>query len=464
MSNLTVPQPDDNGRNAIPGGGDLPARMVDAYWRPWRMRAPEPGPETDRAAREGTAVVYDGGRTGTPPGPLGEIEQRVGPLRPVIPPRTVELSALESSLTRAGRRALPTLCAALHHVALAYLGGLPDDDRARYGDCLTAANPGSRASQAVQAAAWKIGANLAATRVDERALAVVTTVLREWVIHPTCYTEVAANLSHVLGRVVDRRGGYRNICDQWLLENPLSDIDGGALRAWACASARYRTGDARWHTVPVMIAVNPARRTGTADPGERPAPLWPRRAAAVAQTLADAVTDPTLFPASVRFWPMYAELWCLPAAAELDADDDEAADEPCPAAGPVELPVVLACTLHADASGFLTGDDAGGCPPDHELVTAARAAMAAGLHAAECGAVACPDGEELAVMPITPEEFARAHAASAGTFISGVPRRAQQNAHPHDQHAQHAQHAQREQYEQPGERPHGRPHEEGEPL
>jgi hypothetical protein len=365
---------------------------VDARSQGWHARPPRDDDEAARAARTGDAHLYECVRRDEPPGTYEELWTRVGPLRPVVPPSRAELRALELALTRAGTRALPTLCAALYRVAVEYVNGLPEPhhERLTYGECLTAADPGSHAADIVETAAWDIGARIGSGRLDERALLAVSEILRSWARDPARQVDVAASLAYVLGRVIDAAGGYRRVCDQWLREHKASDPVDGKLRHWACSMSSHRRVPARWSTLRLIVAVNP--------PPEMPAQ---GRVAAIAQALADAVTDPALFNPRVRAWPMYAELWYLP---PLD-----------PANAPDTLPITLVCALHAQAAGDdAQCESADRVPAADDLVTAAHDTMTAGLRALTDDA-----GTGLSLLPIGEEEYTRAQRHSAGAFISG---------------------------------------------
>ncbi|GAA0591496.1 hypothetical protein GCM10010174_03130 [Kutzneria viridogrisea] len=159
------------------------------------------------------------------PGALdfGELLGQRWPYRVVEPVAPHEdHAALVPVLVAAGRRAMASVLVALGKLVLLCV------ERERIRTCgtfspawrdgtweLTAGRPGSSESEALIAAVWDGGLDIADSRTDPSAVSAVYATLYRWITGPT-YIEVAENLLHVVGAVIDERGGWDLVADQWL--------------------------------------------------------------------------------------------------------------------------------------------------------------------------------------------------------------------------------------------------------
>lgn len=198
----------------VPGGVYDVRRATDGLWLlvP-RPPAPYPHRVVDRYQRgwwlvgDGTWETYP--RLGTLSG-YPQLAGQRGPLRPVLPMKRADGETLHRVLAHAGTKAAATVLAALHKVDQQCY------DRDGHDARLVAGRPGSWESALLPRLAHEVGAGIKAGRVDPEALAVVIDTLRGWIFTDDRFTEVAENLAHVFGRVIDGRGGWNQVADQWL--------------------------------------------------------------------------------------------------------------------------------------------------------------------------------------------------------------------------------------------------------
>jgi hypothetical protein len=191
----------------------LPYRVVDRFGRGW-LTCYE---------RASTYPDVEGVWT------LDRIIAERGPVREVVGPTREDVDELEHALACAKRRAAATVLYALHRVAQGIREKYGDDD------LLVAGRPGSWESALLPRLAHEVGARISASRVDAAATAVTIATLELWTTGRETYTEVAENLASVFGRVVDGRGGWDQVADQWLLESPYDE----EVRNLLTSTSRY---------------------------------------------------------------------------------------------------------------------------------------------------------------------------------------------------------------------------------
>lgn len=160
---------------------------------------------------------------------LERIAAERGPVREVVSPTREDVDELEHALACAKRRAAATVLYALHKVATAFREKSGDDD------LLVAGRPGSWESALLPRLAHEVGARISVRRVDAAAAAITIATLELWTTERETYTEVAENLASVFGRVVDGRGGWDQVADQWLLESPYDE----EVRNLLTSTSRY---------------------------------------------------------------------------------------------------------------------------------------------------------------------------------------------------------------------------------
>ncbi|QKV98208.1 hypothetical protein HUT19_41540 (plasmid) [Streptomyces sp. NA02950] len=140
-----------------------------------------------------------------------EITEQAGPVRHIDVPADDDFPRIRQALTDAGPTALSTLIAALHAAATAAeeATGRPED--------LVAGRPGSTESVIVLQMTLDVGPRVPATSIDPASLEVIAPILTRWVTGETV-VEVAENLAHVLGGLVDGLG-WHGITDPWTRRN-----------------------------------------------------------------------------------------------------------------------------------------------------------------------------------------------------------------------------------------------------
>lgn len=133
---------------------------------------------------------------------LADLQTQRAPLRMVIPAPAADLDQLRAALQRAGRRCIGTLAVALsdvHHALNVDLG---------------AGQPYGTHTPTVRRMAQLLGAAVPAEDYAPAAGAEIARIVHRWVNSRDFYVEVAANLSTVLGRVVDTLGGWQAVADE----------------------------------------------------------------------------------------------------------------------------------------------------------------------------------------------------------------------------------------------------------
>lgn len=184
---------------------------------------------------------------------LDEIDRTRGPLRPVLPITDEDEALLRETFTRAGRKTVTTIAAAVEqvfHELREQRGGLATaHDSYEYAKrTLTAGRAGSWESAVlIEVMLFGNGLNLApnrgrghadsvqvrrergpSKRVDVDARRTLVELLTRWVTGPDRYTEVAETLAAVVSRYADDTAGpdgWRAVADQWLQPGALARQD-----------------------------------------------------------------------------------------------------------------------------------------------------------------------------------------------------------------------------------------------
>lgn len=206
----------------------LPGRVVDQGNHGWFLTADAQGRSVYVEMQEGAALAYS------------DLIATHGPVRPVEPVARADADALRELLTRAGRKAVTTLAAALelvHYRLRESHGGLARwaESSAYARTTLTAGRPGSWESELIhEVVLFGNSLNLADKpagdvaqkrangphrRVDAGVRDEIAVILERWVTDPAEYTEVAENLASLVAGVADEQygaDGWKRIADQWL--------------------------------------------------------------------------------------------------------------------------------------------------------------------------------------------------------------------------------------------------------
>lgn len=163
-----------------------PYRVVDASNVGWHL--------------VGDGLYHPPVATGLTPATYRTLDDARGPLRPVVPAPAADLDVLVEALTGAGPLAVGSLARALHEAAEATRQDL------------TAGRPGSWEADTLRTLTH-LGRDLRRDRDHGPTAAVVCAILVRWVSDPAGFVEVAETLAGVLGRVVDRRGGWGKVAE-----------------------------------------------------------------------------------------------------------------------------------------------------------------------------------------------------------------------------------------------------------
>lgn len=191
------------------------------------------------------------------------LEAAHGPLRPVLPVEDADVAELDRLLSKAGRKAVTSLAAALDVVfdqLSKSTGGLDDYYAER---TLRAGRSGSwesvlltgmvvfgcglnlnqKASTSSDAAAMRA---VPSRRVDHEARDQIAAVITRWVTDPARYTEVAETLANIVSGYADRHGadGWRKIADQWL--QPAAFPRAGFIVCYRLLYSRSEHYDSSW--------------------------------------------------------------------------------------------------------------------------------------------------------------------------------------------------------------------------
>lgn len=198
-----------------------PHRLVDRENQGWYLTSDGAG---------GFAYGADfGHRSGLENTDLTTLTRERGPWRPVEPITDADEALLRDAFTRAGRKTITTLAAALadvYHQARER-GGDSHDYGCR---TLTAGRGGSWESAVLLQVAW-FGNDLrhgSGKRIDAGARQTFVEVLTRWTSDPERFTEVAETLAAVVSQYADERhgaDGWRKVADQWLQPASLARDD-----------------------------------------------------------------------------------------------------------------------------------------------------------------------------------------------------------------------------------------------
>lgn len=195
--------------------GDLDgaSRVVDQSGQGWYLASNGDGGGFHWAASYG----FNRGLSTFPD--LPALQAARGLLRPVRPVTDEDTAALEAAFTTSGRKAVTTLCAALHEVltslawaARAHGDPQPSVTARRW---LLAGREGSNESEGLMALVL-LGTDVKPSRVNPEARDAITAVVRQWVTGPYRFTEVADTLAFITARFAHAQGGWRTVADQWL--------------------------------------------------------------------------------------------------------------------------------------------------------------------------------------------------------------------------------------------------------
>ncbi|MGW3769809.1 hypothetical protein [Actinomadura verrucosospora] len=162
-----------------------------AAWRAEvdRQRAAEPDPPQRRYPPLGAVVVvYVHGHTRQAL-PLAEVEERYGPVRPVVAPDAADVERLQELVRDAGRLALGTIAAALYAVEQRIAatqpsripaGGAASAEGLIERDPLTAGRPGSREAVDLIAVIWQVGPAVLGDQVHAELHAEAIEIFLRW--------------------------------------------------------------------------------------------------------------------------------------------------------------------------------------------------------------------------------------------------------------------------------------------
>jgi hypothetical protein len=221
---------------------ELPYRVVDRDNYGWH------------AAGDGHGgTIYSTGYGGDLPDlRYDELAAQRLPLRPVEPPSGEDDTAFEALFTRAGRKTVTSLAAAIEMVFHRLRESQGGWQRNPHGSweyarrTLTAGRPGSWKSEALLDVMLTgnslnlarptrqmrdVGARRDAgpsSRVDKTTRDAMTEIIWRWVTDPARYTEVAGNLASIVSSYADTRygpAGWRAVADQWLQPDSIARDD-----------------------------------------------------------------------------------------------------------------------------------------------------------------------------------------------------------------------------------------------
>lgn len=201
---------------------ERPYRVVDRFGRGWLTCNPHP--ET----YPGDIVGVDDFET---------LERERGPLVVVGLATDDEEHRILNALAQAGTKAVASAFVAVYRVMQECQER--DGHRLR----IVAGRPGSWESVALPRYAEAVAASIPQTlvgagRVDPSAVSEVEAVVRSWVFGGDRFVEVAETMEELLGRLVDGRGGWNQVSENWLRA-----LRSGQLREFCT----YRS---RWHSTP----------------------------------------------------------------------------------------------------------------------------------------------------------------------------------------------------------------------
>ncbi|MFI6485514.1 hypothetical protein ACIBH1_46930 [Nonomuraea sp. NPDC050663] len=190
---------------------------------------------------------YSGGwsardRDSSGPLPYTQLLQARGPVRPVVAMPRDDAARLVAEMTRAGRKSLISVLAALHFLWVADLAAHQGEER---GHILTAGRGGSWEADTLKRAVYTLGEGAAERRVDEDLFAAVLEVVGRWLYDPDGYVELAEGLAALFARVADSYAGSLRgmaiIADQWVVRHEGLE----SLRNWALSRSEHH-GPSGW--------------------------------------------------------------------------------------------------------------------------------------------------------------------------------------------------------------------------
>lgn len=162
-----------------------------------------------------------------------DLRDQRGPLTPVVTAPQADLDQMFLELHGAGVHAVSTVLAVLGTLVRLCVGR--DGDARR----LVAGRPGSWESDRIVKLGQQVGVSIHPQHINQQAARVVAGILSHWSEpgpNDPGYVEVAENLASVLGRVVDIGGGYRHVCDDWLIINEHAE----AIKTYVCSLSQAR--------------------------------------------------------------------------------------------------------------------------------------------------------------------------------------------------------------------------------
>ncbi|MFF1713556.1 hypothetical protein [Streptomyces sp. NPDC058268] len=169
--------------------------------------------------------------------PLDELESDRGPLREVVPAPSGDLDRLSAAFVDAGPKAVASLLVALRWLARSHADREYERSGSRQSGLLYAGNEDSWESVAMRSLIWELGVDLSdkPKRLDDRAIAEITDVVRSWVDGPEAYVEVARNLATAFTAAAAEAGGWETLADRHfqpgdLFAHSANAVD--AVHAW----------------------------------------------------------------------------------------------------------------------------------------------------------------------------------------------------------------------------------------
>lgn len=172
-----------------------PERYVDAFTCTWKR------------IRQADHALYGLDRVPPPPADTwltaDQLHQQRGPLRPVVPPTSLDTDQLRDAIRAAGPLTVATLVRALTTVWIRHNQTYASDDG------LIAGRPHSAESLAITFMVTNTASKLNELAEPDHPAArdAIETVLARWILAPDSYTEVGENLADTLAAAAEELGG-----------------------------------------------------------------------------------------------------------------------------------------------------------------------------------------------------------------------------------------------------------------